>query len=79
MTKRAGVDVEALERDLRAAVDREVRFDPGTLAAYSTDASNHRQVPIGVADTGRRRGRRPGRRPAPGAGGVARGWHEPGR
>ncbi|MFL6121028.1 FAD-binding and (Fe-S)-binding domain-containing protein [Actinophytocola sp.] len=42
------VDGEALARDLRARVDGEVRFDPGTRAAYSTDASNFRQVPIGV-------------------------------
>lgn len=33
---------------LRERVDGEVRFDAGTLAAYSTDASNFRQVPIGV-------------------------------
>jgi len=38
----------ALERDLRDRVDGEVRFDAGTRAAYSTDASNFRQVPIGV-------------------------------
>jgi FAD/FMN-containing dehydrogenase/Fe-S oxidoreductase len=44
----ASVDVGALERDLRAAVDGEVRFDAGSRAAYSTDASNYRQVPIGV-------------------------------
>src|SRR5690348_11042175 len=37
-----------LERDLAAAVDGEVRFDAGTRGAYSTDASNFRQVPIGV-------------------------------
>lgn len=42
------IDLAALERDLRARVDGEVRFDPGTRAAYSTDASNYRQVPIGV-------------------------------
>jgi FAD/FMN-containing dehydrogenase/Fe-S oxidoreductase len=42
------VDVRALEDDLRAHVDGEVRFDPGTRAAYSTDASNYRQVPYGV-------------------------------
>src|SRR3954465_3823619 len=42
------IDVEALERDLSAGVDGEVRFDPGTRGAYSTDASNFRQVPIGV-------------------------------
>ena len=34
--------------DLRDRVDGEVRFDAGTRAAYSTDASNFRQVPIGV-------------------------------
>jgi FAD/FMN-containing dehydrogenase/Fe-S oxidoreductase len=37
-----------LERDLAARVDGEVRFDDGTRGAYSTDASNFRQVPIGV-------------------------------
>lgn len=37
----------ALER-LRDRVDGEVRFDAGTRAAYSTDASNFRQVPLGV-------------------------------
>lgn len=44
----ADVDVGALERDLAAAVDGEVRFDPGSRGAYSTDASNYRQTPIGV-------------------------------
>lgn len=42
------IDVATLERDLRSRVDGEVRFDAGTRAAYSTDASNYRQVPIGV-------------------------------
>jgi FAD/FMN-containing dehydrogenase/Fe-S oxidoreductase len=42
------VDVSALEAALRAEVDGEVRFDAGSRAAYSTDASNFRQVPIGV-------------------------------
>ncbi|GAA3836816.1 FAD-binding and (Fe-S)-binding domain-containing protein [Nocardioides panacisoli] len=36
------------ERELREQVDGDVRFDPGTRAAYSTDASNFRQVPIAV-------------------------------
>ncbi|GHE75767.1 dimethylmenaquinone methyltransferase [Amycolatopsis deserti] len=44
----AEVDVAGLESALRARVDGEVRFDAGTRAAYSTDASNFRQVPIGV-------------------------------
>jgi len=37
-----------LERELRRAVRGEVRFDRGSRALYSTDASNYRQVPIGV-------------------------------
>ncbi len=37
-----------LELDLRAAVHGEVRFDRGTRAMYSADASNYRHVPIGV-------------------------------
>ncbi|MGK5533295.1 FAD-binding and (Fe-S)-binding domain-containing protein [Streptomyces sp. URMC 129] len=43
-----GVDLPALERALRERVEGEVRFDAGTRAAYSTDASNYRQVPLGV-------------------------------
>jgi FAD/FMN-containing dehydrogenase len=39
---------EAVADDLRTSVDGEVRFDPGSRATYSTDASNYRQVPIGV-------------------------------
>ncbi len=42
------VDVAALQRALEQRVDGEVRFDAGSRAAYSTDASNYRQVPIGV-------------------------------
>jgi FAD/FMN-containing dehydrogenase/Fe-S oxidoreductase len=38
----------SLEAELAARVDGEVRFDPGTRGAYSTDGSNFRQVPIGV-------------------------------
>ena len=41
-------DVTALERDLRQRIDGEVRFDAGARGTYSTDASNYRQVPIGV-------------------------------
>ena len=37
-----------LETALRAAVAGEVRFDAGARAAYASDASNYRQVPIGV-------------------------------
>jgi FAD/FMN-containing dehydrogenase len=38
----------ALEAELRRRVDGEVRFDAGTRAIYSTDASNYRHPPIGV-------------------------------
>ncbi|WP_217211517.1 FAD-binding and (Fe-S)-binding domain-containing protein [Streptomyces sp. AC550_RSS872] len=41
-------DPDALESALRLRVDGEVRFDAGSRAAYSTDASNFRQTPIGV-------------------------------
>ena len=37
-----------LESELAARVDGEVRFDPGSKAAYAHDASNYRQVPVGV-------------------------------
>ena len=41
-------DHHELESVLRSRVDGEVRFDAQALAAYSTDGSNFRQVPIGV-------------------------------
>lgn len=41
-------DLGQLERDLRARVDGEVRFDEGSRAAYSADGSNFRQVPYAV-------------------------------
>jgi FAD/FMN-containing dehydrogenase/Fe-S oxidoreductase len=41
-------DMRKLADELRAAVDGEVRFDDGSRALYATDASNYRQVPIGV-------------------------------
>ena len=44
----AAIDVTQLARSLSAAVTGEVRFDKGTLAVYSADASNYRQVPLGV-------------------------------
>jgi len=42
------VDAEALAAALRATVQGEVRFGDGDRALYATDASNYRQVPIGV-------------------------------
>ncbi|MEZ5081487.1 MAG: FAD-binding and (Fe-S)-binding domain-containing protein [Thermoleophilia bacterium] len=43
-----GTPAAALIARLRSVLEGEVRFDPGSRAAYSTDASNYRQVPIGV-------------------------------
>src|ERR1700740_1885886 len=37
-----------LEAELKRGVRGEVRFDRGSRALYATDASNFRQVPIGV-------------------------------
>lgn len=42
------MDTALLEAMLAERVDGEIRFDDGSRAAYSTDASNFRQVPIGV-------------------------------
>ena len=39
---------QRLDLALRRAIAGEVRFDRGAQAAYSADASNYRQVPIGV-------------------------------
>jgi FAD/FMN-containing dehydrogenase/Fe-S oxidoreductase len=44
----ANTDVRGLEAELKARLEGEVRFDAGSRAAYSTDSSNYRQVPIGV-------------------------------
>lgn len=41
-------DAAALAAALAARVRGEVRFDDGSRALYSTDASNYRQIPIGV-------------------------------
>jgi FAD/FMN-containing dehydrogenase/Fe-S oxidoreductase len=38
----------ALESELRKAIRGEVRFDAGSRALYATDASNYRQIPIGL-------------------------------
>src|SRR5580692_2858378 len=48
MVPAADVDVVKLQAALHERVDGEVRFDSGTLSAYAQDASNYRQVPIGV-------------------------------
>ncbi len=46
-TDAAGLE-EALRRALRGGSSNDVRFDAGSRALYATDASNYRQVPIGV-------------------------------
>jgi FAD/FMN-containing dehydrogenase/Fe-S oxidoreductase len=48
MLRRDALDRESLRLALTERVRGEVRFDAGTRAAYSTDASNYRQVPIAV-------------------------------
>jgi FAD/FMN-containing dehydrogenase len=40
--------LDLLKLELAHQLEGEVRFDAGTRAAYATDASNYRQVPIGV-------------------------------
>jgi FAD/FMN-containing dehydrogenase/Fe-S oxidoreductase len=42
------LDAQALAAELAAALEGEVRFDGGSRSLYATDASNYRQVPIGV-------------------------------
>jgi len=41
-------DIAALAADLEKSLRGETRFDAGHRALYATDASNYRQVPIGV-------------------------------
>lgn len=49
MTRYAeGVNVSALESELKKRISGEVRFDAGSKALYATDSSNYRQVPLGV-------------------------------
>ncbi len=43
-----GVDAKAIQKELEQSIDGEVRFDDGSRALYATDASNYRQIPIGV-------------------------------
>ena len=42
------IDAAILASELRREIRGEVRFDDGSRALYATDASNYRQVPIGV-------------------------------
>ncbi|TFW27794.1 FAD-binding oxidoreductase [Massilia horti] len=42
------LDAQALAVELSREISGEVRFDGGSRSLYATDASNYRQVPIGV-------------------------------
>src|SRR5271154_4510642 len=46
-TDAAGL-AETLGRRIQQQIQGDVRFDRGSLALYATDASNYRQVPIGI-------------------------------
>src|ERR1700730_919746 len=46
--KSSRTDASGLAEALSSQVRGDVRFDDGSRALYSTDASNYRQVPIGV-------------------------------
>jgi len=46
--QKVNVDAAALASELRRELKGEVRFDDSARALYATDASNYRQVPIGV-------------------------------
>lgn len=41
-------EAQELQAELKKRIEGEVRFDDGSRALYATDASNYRQVPIGV-------------------------------
>lgn len=41
-------EADSLARELRTTIKGEVRFNRGSRAAYSMDASNYRQIPIGI-------------------------------
>src|SRR5262249_25113262 len=41
-------DADKLKAELRARVKGDVRFDQSTRALYGMDASNYRQIPIGL-------------------------------
>ncbi|HWH59849.1 MAG TPA: FAD-linked oxidase C-terminal domain-containing protein [Terriglobales bacterium] len=47
-TREAFTEAAALQAELSRRISGEVRFDDASRAIYATDASNYRQVPIGV-------------------------------
>src|SRR5579884_983584 len=42
------IDTRGLELELQQTIEGEVRFDAGSRGMYAVDASNYRQVPVGV-------------------------------
>ncbi|MGE0130582.1 MAG: FAD-binding and (Fe-S)-binding domain-containing protein [Blastocatellales bacterium] len=48
VTRTIEIDAAGLERELHSIIQGEVRFSPGDRGLYSSDASNYRQIPIGV-------------------------------
>src|SRR5215467_3628342 len=48
VTRTVEVNTRALEHELHSVIHGEVRFSAGDRGLYSSDASNYRQVPIGV-------------------------------
>ncbi len=48
MSSAAQIDLRGLRKRLEETVAGEVRFDTASKALYATDASNYRQVPLGV-------------------------------
>src|SRR5947209_16708616 len=48
MSSAATIDLRGLRKRLEETVMGEVRFDTASKALYATDASNYRQVPLGV-------------------------------
>ena len=40
--------VKSLEKKLRDTIEGEILFGAGSLALYATDASNYRQIPVGI-------------------------------
>ena len=46
--QQVSIDARQLEKDLKRRIAGEVRFDNASKAIYATDASNYRQIPIGV-------------------------------
>ena len=48
LSRTEAIDLRGLQAELEKNLDGEVRFDAGSKAMYAVDASNYRQVPIGV-------------------------------